>query len=106
MLSPKYLSTKLLTQENPWELFQAPCYSSNLLLIPFLLCYLNYEMKQEAVLQSTWSALPFCIKLLWHFPYISPILICMFPNNCLGLWPQWYMQKSFFYGFRNNNNKK
>lgn len=68
MLSPKYLSTKLLTQENPWELFQAPCYSSNLLLIPFLLCYLNYEMKQEAVLQSTGVHYHFVLSYYDIFP--------------------------------------
>lgn len=62
-------------------------------------------MKQEAALEY-WTSSPFCIKSLQHFPYSFPILICMFPNNCLGLWLQWYVQKNSFYGFKNNNNKK
>lgn len=59
-------------------------------------------MKQEAVLQSNGMHHHFLFKALWHFPYSFPILICMFPNNCLGLWPQSYLQKSSFYGFKNN----
>lgn len=70
MLSPKYFSTKLLNQENPWELFQARCYSSNLLLIPFLLCYLKYEMKQEAALQSTGVHHHFVLSYYNIFPIV------------------------------------